>query len=86
VNVQVVTDLDGRLLWISPALPSRAHDLTVGRTHRIVRICERQGVPVLADRAYRGAGPWVTTLSASPEPWFWITFGAGSAEGHRPCR
>ncbi|MEU4360204.1 transposase family protein [Streptomyces virginiae] len=24
------------------------------RTHRIIRICERQGVPVLADRAYIG--------------------------------
>ncbi|ANS70521.1 putative transposase [Streptomyces lincolnensis] len=28
VNVQVVTDPAGRLLWISPALPGRAHDLT----------------------------------------------------------
>jgi hypothetical protein len=27
------------------------------RTHRIIRICERQGVPVLADRAYQDAGP-----------------------------
>jgi hypothetical protein len=61
VNVQVVTDPDGRLLWISPALPGRAHDLTAARTHRIVRICERQGIPVLADRAYIGAGSWVTT-------------------------
>ena len=61
VNVQVVTDPDGRLLWISPALPGRTHDLTAARTHRIIRICERQGIPVLADRAYQGAGPWVTT-------------------------
>ncbi|WP_371658286.1 transposase family protein [Streptomyces sp. NBC_00280] len=53
VNVQVVADPTGKLLWISPALP--------GRTHRIIRICERQGVPVLADRAYIGAGLWVTT-------------------------
>lgn len=22
---------------------------------------ERQGIPILADRAYQGAGPWVTT-------------------------
>lgn len=28
VNVQVVTDPVGRLGWISPALPGRAHDLT----------------------------------------------------------
>lgn len=61
VNVQVVTDPSGHLLWISPAMPGRTHDLTAARTHRIIRICERQGVPILADRAYIGAGPWVTT-------------------------
>ncbi|MFI1035235.1 transposase family protein [Streptomyces sp. NPDC020951] len=61
VNVQVVTDPDGRLLWLSPALPGRAHDLTATRTHRIIRICERQGVPILADLAYQGGGPRVTT-------------------------
>jgi transposase len=66
VNVQLVTDPDGRLLWISPALPGRAHDLTAARTHQIIRICERQGVPVLADRAYMGAGPWVTTPLRRP--------------------
>jgi hypothetical protein len=46
VNVQVITDPGGRLLWLSPTLPGRAHDLTAARTHRIIRICERQGVPV----------------------------------------
>ncbi|MFE5913904.1 transposase family protein [Streptomyces wedmorensis] len=61
VNVQVVADPADKLLWISLALPGRTHDLTAARTHRIIRICERQGVPVLADRAYIGAGPWVTT-------------------------
>jgi hypothetical protein len=61
VNVQVVTDPLGQLLWISPTLPGRAHDLTAARAHRIIRTCERQGVPILADRAYIGAGPWVTT-------------------------
>lgn len=57
VNVQVVADPTGSLLWISPALPGRTHDLTAARAHRVIRICERQGVPVLADRAYIGAGP-----------------------------
>lgn len=61
VNVQVVTDPMGRLLWLSPALPGRTHDLTAARTHRIIRICERQGVPLMADLAYQGAGPWLTT-------------------------
>ncbi|MFF2174751.1 transposase family protein [[Kitasatospora] papulosa] len=60
VNVQVVTDPGGRLLWLSPALPGRAHDLTAARTHRIIRICECQGVYILADLAYQGAVPWLT--------------------------
>lgn len=66
VNVQVVTDPDGRTLWLSPALPGRTHDLTAARTHKIIRICERQGVPVLADTAYIGAGEWVTTPKRRP--------------------
>lgn len=45
----------------SPALPGRTYHLTAARTHRIIRICERQGVPVLTDRAYTGASPRVTT-------------------------
>ncbi|WP_225804286.1 transposase [Streptomyces sp. NK15101] len=61
VNVQVIADPAGKLLWLSPALPGRTHDLIAARTHRIIRICERQGAPVLADRACIGAGPWVTT-------------------------
>ncbi|WNO76900.1 transposase family protein [Streptomyces sp. AM8-1-1] len=61
VNIQVVTDPAGKVLWISPALPGRTHDLTAARTQRIIRICQRQRVPILADRAYTGAGPWVTT-------------------------
>ncbi|GAA2248438.1 hypothetical protein GCM10010104_51190 [Streptomyces indiaensis] len=61
MNVQVVADPAGKLLWISPALPGSTHDLTAALTHRIIRICERQGVPILTDRAYIGAGSWVTT-------------------------
>jgi hypothetical protein len=48
VNVQIVTDASGRRLrWLSPALSGRTHDLTPTRTHRIIRIRERQGAPVL---------------------------------------
>ncbi|GAA4936749.1 hypothetical protein GCM10023237_68960 [Streptomyces coeruleoprunus] len=61
MNVQVVADPAGNLLWILPALSGRTHDLAAARTHRVIRICERQGIPVLADRAYIGAGSWVTT-------------------------
>lgn len=47
---EVVALLAASLLFTAPC-----------RTHRIIRTCERQGVPVLADHAYIGAGPWVTT-------------------------
>ena len=66
VNVQVVTDSAGEILWLSPAMPGRTHDLTAARTHRILRICARQGVPILADMAYIGAGDWVTTAKRRP--------------------
>jgi hypothetical protein len=66
VNVQVVTDPAGEILWLSPALPGRTHDLTAARTHKILRICARQGVPILADMAYIGAGDWVTTAKCRP--------------------
>ncbi|GGU11572.1 hypothetical protein GCM10010244_42480 [Streptomyces coeruleorubidus] len=71
-NVQVLTDPAGQLLWISPALPARAHDLTAACTHRIIQICERQGVPILAAPAYMGAGLWVTTPLRRP-PGRWLT-------------
>nr|MDT0525698.1 transposase family protein [Streptomyces sp. DSM 41633] len=66
VNVQVVTDQTGEILWLSPALPGRTHYMTAARTHKILRICERQGVPILADMAYIGAGDWVTTARRRP--------------------
>ncbi len=66
VNVQVVTDQTGEILWLSLALPGRTHDLTAARTHKVLRICERQGVPILADMAYTEAGDWVTTAKRRP--------------------
>ncbi len=50
----------------SPALPGRAHDPTAARTHRIIRIGERQGVPIVADPACTGAGSWVATAIRGP--------------------
>lgn len=43
VNVQVVTDPQGEVLWLSPALPGHCHDLTAARAHRIGRISNRYG-------------------------------------------
>lgn len=55
VNLQVITDPTGRILWISRALPGRTHDLTAARRHRIIATCVRLGTPVLADLGYVGA-------------------------------
>ncbi|MFE3866162.1 transposase family protein [Streptomyces goshikiensis] len=56
VNLQVVTDPTGKILWVSRALPDRTHDLTAARRHRVITTCIRLGVPVLADLGYAGAG------------------------------
>ena len=36
MNVQVIADAAGRLVWASVALPGSAHDLTAARTHGII--------------------------------------------------
>ncbi|RST22890.1 IS5/IS1182 family transposase [Streptomyces sp. WAC04770] len=56
MNVQVLTDPFGRLLWASPALPGSTHDLTAARTHGIVDALADVGFKCWADKAYQGAG------------------------------
>ncbi|MFE3389989.1 transposase family protein [Streptomyces anulatus] len=56
MNVQVLTDPFGRLLWISPALPGSAHDLTAARHHGIIAALTEAGLRCWADKAYQGAG------------------------------
>ncbi|MFF5284505.1 transposase family protein [Streptomyces sp. NPDC013171] len=56
MNVQVLTDPFGRLLWASPALPGSTHDLTAARTHGIIDALADEDVKCWADKAYQGAG------------------------------
>jgi hypothetical protein len=56
MNVQVLTDPFGRLLWASPALPGSTHDLTAARRHGIIDALAAEGLNCWADRAYQGAG------------------------------
>ncbi|PJN36197.1 IS5/IS1182 family transposase [Streptomyces sp. CB02959] len=56
VNVQVLTDPFGRLLWASPALPGSTHDLTAARRHGITEALADAGLKCWADKAYQGAG------------------------------
>jgi DDE superfamily endonuclease len=56
MNVQVITDATGRLLWASPALPGAVHDIRAARTHGIIDALAQAGVECWADKGYRGAG------------------------------
>ncbi|TXS26027.1 IS5/IS1182 family transposase [Streptomyces sp. adm13(2018)] len=56
MNVQVLTDPFGRLLWVSPALPGSTHDLTAARTHGIVEALAAADLKCWADKAYQSAG------------------------------
>lgn len=56
LNVQVLADPAGRLIWTSPALPGARHDMGAAREHGLLAALERTGVRVIADSAYRGAG------------------------------
>jgi len=55
VNVQVIADPAGRLVWASAALPGASHDLTAARAHGIIEALSRQNVMTFADKAYQGA-------------------------------
>lgn len=56
MNVQVLTNPFGRLLWASPALPGSTHDLTAARHHGIIEALADAGLKCWADKAYQGAG------------------------------
>jgi hypothetical protein len=61
VNLQVITAEEGRLLWLSPALPGGTHDLKAAREHGIIEACAQLDLEVLADKGYQGAGGTVVT-------------------------
>ena len=61
VNVQVIADAAGRLVWASPALPGSVHDLTAARTYGIIDALTRADVMTFADKGYQGARGSVRT-------------------------
>ncbi len=56
MNVQVLTDPHGRLLWASPALPRAVHDIKAARTHGIINALSDADLACWADKGYQGAG------------------------------
>lgn len=59
LNVQVIADPAGRLVWISPTLPGTRHDMGAARDHGILDALATAGVTAVADTAYQGGGPAV---------------------------
>jgi hypothetical protein len=59
VNVQIIADPAGRLIWASPALPGARHDMGAAAEHGILAALDQSGVRVVADNGYQGAGPTV---------------------------
>ncbi|CAM5259398.1 hypothetical protein SALBM135S_02534 [Streptomyces alboniger] len=59
MNVQVITDPFGRLIWASSALPGATHDITAVRTHRVIDALAEAGIKCCADKGYQGAGDTV---------------------------
>jgi hypothetical protein len=59
VNVQVIADPAGRLIWVSPALPGARHDRGAATGHGILDALIHAQVQVVADKGYQGAGPAV---------------------------
>lgn len=57
VNVQVIADPAGRLVWISPALPGARHDMGAAREHGIIDALGDALIVTVADTAYQGGGP-----------------------------
>jgi hypothetical protein len=61
VNVQVIADHVGRLVWASAALPGAVRDLTAARTHAIIDALTSANVMTFADKGYQGAVDTVRT-------------------------
>lgn len=54
VNVQVLADSAGRLVWASPALPGAVHDLSAARTHALIDALTDARVMTVADKTSDG--------------------------------
>lgn len=56
MNVQVIADPKGRVLWTAPALAGAVHDVRAAREHGIIDALAEAGINCWADKGYQGAG------------------------------
>ncbi|WP_436850183.1 transposase family protein [Streptomyces monashensis] len=52
MNVQVVTDSTGRVLWISTAKPGRSSEVTTARHHKLTAHVRKAGSCALAGSGF----------------------------------
>jgi hypothetical protein len=55
LNVQVIADPIGRLVWVSPPLPGTRHDMGAAREHGIIYALTAHQVPAAAELPRHGA-------------------------------
>ncbi|MEU3213169.1 transposase family protein [Nocardiopsis alba] len=67
-NLQFLSAPDGTPLWVSDAEPGSTPDITAARIHALPALYKAaaQGLPVLADKGYQGAGIGVHTPIKRP--------------------
>lgn len=63
MNVQILTDPFGRLLWASPALPGSTHDLTAARQHEIIEALTKASSDVGQTRLTKASADPLRTVS-----------------------
>jgi hypothetical protein len=56
MNVQVIADPKGRLMWASPALAGAVHDIRAAREHGIIEVLAKANISCWAGKGCQGAG------------------------------
>ncbi len=67
MNLQVISNPAGEILWVSGPLPGAVHDLTAARLRDIIRQLAAAGLIVLADKGYIGAGQYILTSAGAEQ-------------------
>lgn len=79
MNVQVIADPKGRLLWASPALAGAVHGVRAAREHGIIEALAQAGINCWADKGYQGADGTVRL----PYRGRWDSLSAGQQSANR---
>lgn len=83
LNVQVIADPAGRLVWTSPTLHGARHDMGAAREYGIIDALNAAGVTAVGDTAYQGGGPAAPDRPRyRPLP---VALRRAERGQHRPC-